>query len=320
MRSSQQSGVEMGKPIRLRDFIEDKDGWLYAVSSYDTREAIGATLRYIPDVKGERCDRSGRRYRKLEFDESYRIISQQKPEYLDTLHRVPVSDIVQVYKPEEEMPSILRRDVRVCTLSNSLGLVEGTAGCTGSLLCGLECGESDIDLVVYGDAWFRERQNLIAGILGGKLEGLSEDMWRRVYEKRRPSIGYEEFLLHEKRKWNRGQISGTYFDLLYTREYGDLETARFSKGKVVGRQTITALVKDSKYAFDSPAVYRVVHEEISAVLSFTHTYSGQAFPGEIIEASGVCEVHGDERWLIVGTSREAPGEYIRSKTLLEQAA
>ncbi|MFW5638973.1 MAG: DNA polymerase subunit beta, partial [Methanoculleus sp.] len=71
--------------------------------------------------------------------------------------------------------------------------------------------------------------------------------------------------------------------------------------------------------FDNPAVYAVDHDEIGRVLSFTHTYSGQALAGEVIEARGVVERHGDERWLIVGTTREAKGEYIISKTLLESS-
>ena len=58
-------------------------------------------------------------------------------------------------------------------------------------------------------------------------------------------------------------------------------------------------------------------DEIGRVLSFTHTYSGQALAGEVIEARGVVERHGDERWLIVGTTREAKSEYILSLTLLE---
>ena len=69
----------------------------------------------------------------------------------------------------------------------------------------------------------------------------------------------------------------------------------------------------------SAAVYLVDHEEVSRVLSFTHTYSGQAKPGEAIEAAGVLEQHGDEQWLIVGTTREAKGEYIVSTSLLRAA-
>ena len=64
------------------------------------------------------------------------------------------------------------------------------------------------------------------------------------------------------------------------------------------------------------AVYVVEHESVTKVLSFTHTYSGQALAGETIEACGVLERHGTEHWLIVGTTREAKGEYIVSKTLI----
>jgi hypothetical protein len=80
--------------------------------------------------------------------------------------------------------------------------------------------------------------------------------------------------------------------------------------------TIEAVVTDASLAFDNPAIYEVSHESVSRVLSFTHTYSGQARAGETIEACGVLEQHGSECWLIVGTTREARGEYIVSKTLL----
>jgi hypothetical protein len=59
---------------------------------------------------------------------------------------------------------------------------------------------------------------------------------------------------------------------------------------------------------------------VSRVLSFTHTYSGQALAGETIKACGICERHGSEHWLVVGTTREARGEYIVSQTLLEESA
>ena len=35
------------------------------------------------------------------------------------------------------------------------------------------------------------------GIRDGKVEGLSEEMWRKVYEKRKPEIPYDQFVLHE---------------------------------------------------------------------------------------------------------------------------
>jgi len=307
------------KPVRLRDFIEDRDGCIYAVSNYDNTDRIGCILRYVPEPDGERTSLSGRRYRKYDFVESFAWIREHKPEYLNMVHRVPHGDVARVYKPEEEIGRVTARNVRVRRLLSHFNLPPGSFGCTGSLLCGLENAASDIDMVVYGDAWFSAQRQLrhLVGI--GVIPVMSAGMWRKVYEKRVPEIPFEAFVLHEQRKWNRGEFEGTYFDLLYTRDYGNLDAVPPGAGEVLGRATIEATVTDASLSFDSPAVYTVDHDEISRVLSFTHTYSGQALAGEVIEARGVVEQHGDERWLIVGTTREAKREYIISKTLLESA-
>jgi len=305
-------------PIRLRDFIEDRDGWIYAVSAYDNDDAIGCVLRYVPDENGERVHPSGRRYTKYDFEDAFDHVARHKPQYAGLLHRVPHADVRKVFRPEEELPRIARTHPRVKKLVNLFNLPQGTIGCTGSLLCELDNLSSDIDIVVYGHNWFNAQRLVRRGIASGAVEGLSPEMWRRVYEKRKPEIPYDSFVLHETRKYNRGQIEGTYFDILFTRSYDELKSAPAGKGEVIGKMTIEAKVTDALLAFDNPAVYEVDHPEVSRVLSFTHTYSGQALAGEIIEACGVCERHGDECWLIVGTTREARGEYIISKTLMEQ--
>ena len=82
-------------------------------------------------------------------------------------------------------------------------------------------------------------------------------------------------------------------------------------------RTITAKVTDAEFAFDSPAIYNVDHPEISTVLSFTHTYAGQALAGETIEARGRVEESADGKTLVIGTTREPKGEWIKSLTLLE---
>jgi predicted nucleotidyltransferase len=304
-------------PIRLRDFVEDREGCLYAVSNYDNADRVGCILRYVPDADGERTSLSGRRYRKYDFAESFAWVREHKPAYLDSVHRVPYCDVARVYKPEEEIGKVAARNARVRRLLSHFNLPKGSFGCTGSLLCGLENAASDIDLVVYGDAWCAAQRQLRQLVGAGVIPGMSTAMWRKVYDKRVPEISFDAFVLHEQRKWNRGEFEGTYFDLLYTRSYGNLDAVPAGKGEVVGRATIEATVTDASLSFDSPAAYRVDHDEISRVLSFTHTYSGQALAGEVIEAKGVVEEHGDERWLIVGTTREAKGEYIVSKTLLE---
>ena len=305
-------------PIRLRDFIEDPDGWIYAVSTYDNGDRAGCILRYVPDPAGERVNHDGVRYRKYDFGDAYALIRKEKPGYADTVHRIPVPEIRSIFKPEIELPRVAASHPRVARLVSILRVPPGFAGCTGSLLCGLENEGSDIDLVVYGMEWFRAQERLRDAIRAGEIAGMSDDMWKRVYEKRRPEIPFDDFVLHEERKWNRGEIEGTYFDLLYTRSYDTLDRVVISKGAVLGRTTIEARVTDASLAFDNPAVYGIDHEKFSKVLSFTHTYSGQALAGETIEACGVAEQHGNERWLIVGTTREAKGEYIVSRTLLDR--
>jgi hypothetical protein len=254
----------------------------------------------------------------MDFEEAFDYIRTHKPEYLDTVHRVPLADVARVYKPDREIIHIAARDDRVMRLLPVLGVPIDNIGCTGSLLCGLENSGSDIDMVVYGRDWFAAQANLKKAVENGDVQPLSEEMWKKVYHKRVPEIDYETFIRHEKRKWNRGEIDGTYFDLLYTRSYERMESVVAVKGEVLGSATIEATVTDASLSFDSPAIYSVDHEEISKVLSFTHTYSGQALSGETIEAAGVVEQQGSEKWLIVGTTREAKGEYIISKTLLNR--
>ena len=304
-------------PVRLRDFIEDIDGWIYAVSTYDNSEKIGCVLRYVPDICGERVSPSGTRYKKYDFEDAYAFIACHKPQYSDLVQRIPHKDVKRILKPEMEISHIADNHPRVQKLLDLFRLPEGTIGCTGSLLCGLENETSDIDMVVYGNHWFTAQEQVRQGILEGNIDELSPEMWHKVYEKRRPEITYDQFVLHELRKWNRGQIEGTYFDILYTRSYDNLKSAPTGRGKIIGRRVIEAKVTDALLAFDSPAVYEVEHESVSRVLSFTHTYSGQALAGEMIEARGICEQHDNELWLVVGTTREARGEYIISRTLLD---
>ena len=74
--------------VRLRDFIEDREGCLYAVSNYDNAERIGCILRYVPDAAGERTNCAGRRYHKYDFAESFDWVRAHRPEYLDNVQGV----------------------------------------------------------------------------------------------------------------------------------------------------------------------------------------------------------------------------------------
>lgn len=305
---------------RIRDFLETVDGWIFAVVDYHHPEGIRSMLRYVPDPKGERSS-EGVRYRKLDFEEAYDFLRKERPEYVRDVHVVPGGDVSRLFRPEEELSRIAERDERVAEIVSVLrkgGVPDGKMGITGSILVGLEGPASDIDFLVRGSAWWRARDVIAAAKKeDGRIRDLDEATWDKIYRKRVPDIDRHEFVLHERRKGNRGVVDGTYFDLLFTRDWDQIGPP-FPPGKKAGRRKIEGRVIDAEFAFDNPAVFEIDHPEISTILCYTHTYAGQALPGERIEASGVVEETEDGKRLVVGTTREAKGEWIRSLTLLER--
>lgn len=301
---------------RIRDFIETGDGWIFSVADYAHADGFRCLLRYLPDPAGSR-EAHGVKYRKLDFEEAFEFLRRERPEYVSDLHVVPEEDVARLYRPNEELPRVAESDSRVKRLSALLakgGLPEDCIGITGSMLIGLQSPSSDIDLVAYGDAWWKAREIVARAKADGSIQELDETMWRRIYSKRKPEISFDEFVLHEMRKGNRGMIDGTYFDLLFTRDWAQIKPAL--PGEVVGRRKIVANVLDAEFSFDSPAIFKLDHE-VSEIFCYSHTYAGQALPGETLEAMGVLEETPTGKRLVVGTTREAKGEWIRSLTLLD---
>jgi predicted nucleotidyltransferase len=301
---------------RIRDFIETVDGWIFAVADYAHRDGFRCLLRYVPDPEGTREAR-GIKYRKLDFDEAFAFLKRERPDYVRDLHVVPEKDVIMIYRPADELPRIAKTDSRLKRISTLLaegGVPEDCMGITGSMLIGLQGPSSDIDLVAYGKSWWRARAILEKAKAEGSIQELDEAMWRRIYSKRKPEISFDEFVLHEMRKGNRGMIGGTYFDLLFARDWSQISPSL--PGRVTGRRKIVAEVLDAEFSFDSPAIFKLNHE-VGEIFCYSHTYAGQALPGETIEAMGVVEKTPTGQRLVVGTTREAKGEWIRSLTLLE---
>lgn len=306
---------------RIRDFIITKDGWIFAVADYFHPEGVRCVLRYVPDESGDR-QLNGVNYRKYDFDVAFDFMRENRPEWVQDVHIVPEDQIKKVLHPPDPIPELVKQDERVKAVADvllSAGIPIEKMGVTGSFLPGLQNEQSDVDFVVYGNYWFKARDAIAAAKKeGGFIEDIDDQMWHRIYNKRIPEITYEEFILHEKRKGNRGMVGGTYFDLLFVRDWSQIGEP-LPRGVDIGTIKIEARVIDATFAFDNPSVYRIDHDEIDHVLSYTHTYAGQALEEEIIEAQGVVEQVGDIRRLVVGTSREPKGEWIRSLTLLEKS-
>ena len=301
--------------IRIRDFIITQDNWIFAVIGYDNSSHIQAYLRYVPDENGDRIRSDGRRFKKVGFDDAYRLLKNSKPHYLNKSHLVPFEDVAEVKYPQQFVATTDDEKVlKIVELLEKYGVHHKDMGVTGSRLVDLQAETSDVDFVVYGrESFERARRALKDATQNGVLPQISADMWLRVYEKRRPELTFEEFVMHEKRKWNRGVVDDTYFDLLFVRDYSEIKIE--PQGVDDGCVETKALVTNVDFAFDSPAIYEVEHDEIAKVLSYTHTYVGQALVGETIEVRGVYNKAGEKR-VIVGTTREARGEWIKSCTLL----
>lgn len=307
-----------------RDFVETAEGLLFAVvDAVPEQGKVLAFLRYHPAGK-------------LSTAVANTLLTQHHPHYLHysprldaRLHAVPIESIVRHHKPRERLQQMLRlgpaddlEDLCLRLVGHWLraGLSADCLGVTGSLLLGRQRPGSDLDLVVYGrEAFFRARTMVRTLIDSGHLHALDERAWRESFERRDCELGYVEFIHHERRKYNKGLIGGSKFDLaLIVEEPAKPPETIWRK---MGSRRIQARLLDDRRTYDQPAHYPVDHPQISEVLSFTHTYVGQAKTGEWIEAVGAVETADDGRQrLIVGSSREAPGEFIRSLSWLESLA
>ncbi len=304
----------LDKPLRLRDFIRVGDLY-FSVVGYRNEKSVKCFLRYAPG-KGGRW-KNNQEFKKLTHEEAVEI-GKRFYSQKEGIFRVDYKLIDEVFKPEERLKDLMDKDVEKVVRFFS-GIPVSKMGVTGSRLIGLKGEESDIDFVMYGRYWFKGREKIKKGINRGTLSDLDEDTWDFIYRKRKPPLSFEAFLIHERRKFHRAFIGSTYFDLLYVRDYDELNrNIPEGIGVKKGKEKIVAELIDDSLVFDYPAYYPVKHEKVKAVLCFTHTYAGQVFKNEVLEAYGQIELINNEHYLVVGTKREVEDEYIVSRTLLER--
>uniref|UniRef100_A0A7C3VJK5 DNA polymerase subunit beta n=1 Tax=Archaeoglobus fulgidus TaxID=2234 RepID=A0A7C3VJK5_ARCFL len=309
--------MKANKPLRLRDFVR-AEGCFFSVVGYRNEERIKSFLRYVPDSDGDR-ELDGKRYRKLSHDEA--VNSPLAKKYLSSgVFRLPYSAVEEIYKPEERLEFAMASPEVRKIVDFFSEIPKDKMGVTGSRLIGLEGEDSDVDFIVYGNCWLMAREKLRKSIETGKLSEPDDATWEFIYKKRKIPLPYEIFILHERRKYHRAFLGSTYFDLLYVRDYGEIERdVPEDFGVKKGKVEIEATVKDDSLAFDYPGYYLVEHPEIEAILSFTHTFVGQAFRGERVLARGDLEEIEGKLCLIVGTSRETQDEFIVSIDLMEKS-
>lgn len=302
-----------------KDFIETQEGLIFAVvASGLEQNKVLCFLRY------HKAEPS---WQKLSTEQANSLLAQYYPDYLHyserldaKLHAVPLENIHKHHKPRQRLQDILtltEPDAVENDLVHLLGLFQqrefdlSRLGVTGSILAGLQNPASDIDLLCYNPDDFHQCRAVIRELLtSNQLQPLSPDDWRQSYQRRSCALSFADYLWHEQRKYNKAMVKGRKFDLSLAENasHHGKNTWKHQKHETV---TLRCRVTDDQNAFAYPAELVVNHPRIDSVVSFTATYAGQAQRGELIEVSGTLESHSRGLRIVVGSSREAPGEYIK---------
>lgn len=299
-----------------KDFIETAENLIFAVVAEGLEDGkVLCFLRYVQ----ENAQR-----KKYVTDQANQFLQQYYPAYLHyspvldaQLHAVPVAAIVKHYQPGQRLQEILCTEqpdkvqsdlIELCRLLQMHGVDLTQLGVTGSLLIDTQQASSDIDLVCYKREVFQQcRAALHELITQNAIHKLGDADWRETYQRRDCELDFDDYVWHEQRKLNKALINGRKFDLGLVNSAPEAET--YQK---CGAMILQAKVIDDTAAFDYPAEFRIDHEQIKSVVSFTATYSGQAITGETIEVSGLIEQNSQGiKRIVVGSSREARGEYIK---------
>jgi hypothetical protein len=224
-------------------------------------------------------------------------------------HHRPKQRLQQIMQANQ--PDAIERDlIKLCELLQQNGLDLNKIGITGSILVGVQKHSSDIDLVCYGRAVFHQSRAITRELIDrGQLQELNANDWQESYQRRSCELSFADYVWHERRKTNKAVINGRKFDLNFIDDSKNSEVQRYQK---CGAIKLQCTITDDTHAFDYPAEFKINHEQFEAIVSFTATYTGQAIKGETVEVSGIVEQteQGINR-IVVGSSREAQGEYIK---------
>jgi len=303
-----------------KDFIETAEGLIFAVVEHGTEQGKALCfLRYVyvkDDVE----------WKKVTTESANAFLKQHHPDYLHYspvldahLHAAAINRIVKHHQPKQRLQQIMQANRRdaiehdlflLCVLLQQHGLDLTQLGITGSILVGLQKQSSDIDLVCYGRAVFHQCRAITRELIDqGQLQELNDHDWQESYQRRSCELSFADYVWHERRKTNKAVINGRKFDLNFIDEMKRSETTSYQK---CGAIKLQCKVIDDTHAFDYPAEFKIDHDQFDVIVSFTATYTGQAIKGETVAVSGMVEQsqQGIKR-IVVGSSREAHGEYIR---------
>ncbi len=144
----------------------------------------------------------------------------------------------------------------------------------------------------------------------GECSKLATNDWQASFDRRACHLSYDEYVWHEQRKYNKAVINQRKFDLNFVPKITKKQAPeQYQKIKSI---MLKVQVIDDSLAFNYPAEFIIDHPQINSIICYTATYTGQAVNGEWVEVAGWLEQSdaGIQR-IVVGSDREAKGEYIK---------
>jgi len=305
--------------ILAKDFIETSEGLVFAVVESGLEQGkVLCFLRYI---------KSDNQWQKLNTDQANHFLTENYPQYLyyssykqAHCHAVALEEVFKRHSPKTRLKNLLADTITdevetdlisLCQLFKKSGFDFNQTGVTGSILIGAQKYSSDIDLVFYSRDTFNLAREITQKLISqGACSELSDKHWLESFDRRSCDISYSEYLWHEKRKFNKAVINNRKFDLTFVSETpSECALMHYTK---LGPVLLKVQVVDDSLAFDYPAEFSIQHKNIKSIVSYTATYTGQAKTGEWVEVAGQLEQASDgTKRIVVGSSREAIGEYIK---------
>ncbi|MCK5478877.1 MAG: hypothetical protein KAI44_08175 [Methylococcales bacterium] len=302
-----------------KDFIETAEGLIFAVVESNLEQGkVLCFLRYIY-LNGH--------WQKVNTDQANEFLTNKFPHYLyyssvkeAHLHAVTTDNISNHHQPRTRLKNLLKDKtmddvendlILLCHLLKNQGLNLVDVGVTGSILIAAQKQSSDIDLVFYTRESFNfARQSIQKLISQGECFELSDKDWHESFDRRSCDLNYEQYVWHEKRKFNKAVIKQRKFDLSFVSE--TVQKYQPLQYKKLNPVLLKVQIIDDSKAFDYPAEFFIQHQKIKSIVCYTATYTGQAQTGEWVEVAGLLEESSEGILrIVVGSSREASGEYIR---------
>jgi predicted nucleotidyltransferase len=305
-----------------------------------------AYVRYVPDVRGDRTDLCGRKYKKIySLGKRNLYLRRNHSEFLwfdkysnRVVQAVPLSEIKSVLNPvdvlkelrdrKEELSQLQGKTIELSTiLVDSARIPWSSIGVTGSQLVDLETEKSDIDLVVYGtDECNKLYQSLEQVYMNYQsLEKYEGEILRQHTEFRwkKDSPCWDWLLATEKRKLLQGIYRGTEFFLRCVKN-SDENTVAYAdyEYKFRGEKEAQCIVTDDSQRIFTPCEYTVecdMMPNLKKLVSFRGRFTEHVQAGSHVRAAGRLEAVWKENeelylQLVLG---EKPSDYLVPTSCLD---